>query len=822
MLLRSLIKQIIILILLSVLLIAQLNYEPNLKSIHREELEFYRNFPSEPDTSFTLDLIPALRKDITAELSHEVFGYLPYWKYSSYGVLNYNLLTTIAYFSAEVSSTGSITNVHNWPASSLVSKAHQNGVRVVLVATLFDRDGLSTLLGSAGNRTRCVNNLLNEVLRGNGDGVNIDFEGVPSSQRTNLVKFMQELADSFRTHIADAHISMASPAVDWSSAWDYKALANICDALFIMGYNYHWSGSSTTGPVAPLTGYNYDIEWTVNDYLGKTNQNSDKIILGLPYYGIEWPTVSSSTGASTSGSGSSKFYATAESNAQYYGKLWHSASQTPWYRYQSGGWYQCWYDDSLSLALKYEYAKTKNLQGVGMWALAYDGSRPELWGALADAFSGSGSVIPPAQPEGLVVRNLGNGDIEVHVDPVIDAQEFAFYISENGTDFSLYRQDNANEIVLYGPEPDQIYYFKVKAINDAGESSFTEVGAAIPTITELSILIVNGFDRTSGTANTFDFVRQHGNAIAQTRNAFDFASNEAIIKGTVDLGNYKMVDWILGEEGTSTGSFDTFEQNLVIEYLENGGKLFVSGAEIGYDLMGSTASMEDKEFFQTYLKADYIKDSVSSYRVQAKEMSIFAGVEPIRFDDGTHGTYNVDYPDGIKPLNGAEVALYYYGKNYDTEGCAGITYKGSFGEGSKDGKLVYFGFPFETVYPDSTRNLLMNRIITFFDLSFAAETSRVVADRFKILRNYPNPGRPYTTFPMQLDSSNTSPKINIRIFNLLGQEVYKEDISIILENPQLFTWNGYTKNGGLAPTGVYFIRATHGRQSDRRKFSVIH
>ncbi|MCG2714677.1 MAG: hypothetical protein L6422_00090, partial [Candidatus Marinimicrobia bacterium] len=63
MLLRSLIKQTLILILLNVLLIAQLNYEPNLKSIHREELEFYRNFPSEPDTSIAHDLVPALRKD---------------------------------------------------------------------------------------------------------------------------------------------------------------------------------------------------------------------------------------------------------------------------------------------------------------------------------------------------------------------------------------------------------------------------------------------------------------------------------------------------------------------------------------------------------------------------------------------------------------------------------------------------------------------------------------------------------------------------------------------------------------------------------------
>jgi len=352
--------------------------------IHQLESEAHRDWPVQTD------LVPARRLSKTSQtpqVTHEVFGYLPYWKYDFHTQIRYDLVTTIAYFSAEVNANGTVAKVHHWPAASLVQTAHNQGVRVVLVATLFGSGDLQTLLSNAGKRNTCVKQLLDLVRSGNGDGVNIDFEGVPSSQRSNLVTFMQELADSFRTHIPNAHISMASPAVDWSNAWDYRALSEICDALFIMGYNYHWKGSSTAGAVSPLEGGSYNIKSTVTDYLAKTFGNADKIVLGVPYYGIEWPTNSSTAGAATTANGSSRVFASAEERAQMHGKRWHETSKTPWYSYKSSGWHQCWYDDSLSLALKYQYAKSKDLQGIGMWALGYDEDYTQLWGAIADAFA---------------------------------------------------------------------------------------------------------------------------------------------------------------------------------------------------------------------------------------------------------------------------------------------------------------------------------------------------------------------------------------------------------------------------------------------------
>ena len=91
------------------------------------------------------------------------------------------------------------------------------------------------------------------------------------------------MTQSFHQNIPGSEVTIAMPAVDWNNAWDYNALASISDGLFIMGYGYHWSGSSNSGPNSPLTGPGYTITWTVIDYLNKPIDKKllNEIILNL-------------------------------------------------------------------------------------------------------------------------------------------------------------------------------------------------------------------------------------------------------------------------------------------------------------------------------------------------------------------------------------------------------------------------------------------------------------------------------------------------------------------------------------------------------------
>ena len=320
-------------------------------------------------------------------LSHKVIGYLPYWKYDSYPDLNYDLLTEINYFSAELDSYGNIIDDHNWSTIAFVDYAQERGVKVKLCATLFGSNELSTLLSSQSNRQNAINNLLLRVLERGADGIDIDFELLPSTQRSNLVTFMHELSTTFHEFIEDPIISMATPAIDWSNAWDYNELAEITDALFIMGYNYFYAGSSEAGPISPLGGYFYDIDYTIDDYLIKTNNQRDKLILGLPYYGYDWPVLDNIINSETTSQGIAKTYEQATAMQQVYGNNYSNESNAPWITYNTTNWHQCWYEDSLSISSKYRYAKNNNLAGVGIWALGYDDNSTKMWGSISDQFN---------------------------------------------------------------------------------------------------------------------------------------------------------------------------------------------------------------------------------------------------------------------------------------------------------------------------------------------------------------------------------------------------------------------------------------------------
>ena len=74
-----------------------------------------------------------------------------------------------------------------------------------------------------------------------------------------------------------------------------NAMKNKVDYFVIMGYDYYWGGSTTAGPTDPLynfvTSYNYTLTKSITHYLNK-GCPPNKLILGLPYYGREYGTVS--------------------------------------------------------------------------------------------------------------------------------------------------------------------------------------------------------------------------------------------------------------------------------------------------------------------------------------------------------------------------------------------------------------------------------------------------------------------------------------------------------------------------------------------------
>ena len=328
-----------------------------------------------------------LRALPTRRLTHKVYGYYPYWS-SGWQNLRFELLSTLAYFSSGLSELGVITSSNGWGGASvnaLVTAAKQAGVRVVQTITNFDNAAVGRLLADPARRNTAINSIIAEVSRGGGQGVNIDFEFVPVAQKATFVTFMRDLTTRMHAAIPGSEVTLATPSVDWTGAYDYDQLALHTDGMMIMAYGYHWTGGPP-GPLAPLVSAapwsGHDLTWTVNDYL-QNGATRDKLILGLPFYGTDWPTTSATVPGTRTGNGHSVVYKSARLEAQRYGRRWDAPSSTPYYVYQSdGGWRQAFYDDGESFDAKLGLIKNRGLAGVGIWALAYDGDRPELFDAI--------------------------------------------------------------------------------------------------------------------------------------------------------------------------------------------------------------------------------------------------------------------------------------------------------------------------------------------------------------------------------------------------------------------------------------------------------
>ncbi|MCA9240831.1 MAG: fibronectin type III domain-containing protein [Planctomycetales bacterium] len=339
----------------------------------------------------------------------------------------------------------------------------------------------------------------------------------------------------------------------------------------------------------------------------------------------------------------------------------------------------------------------------------------------------------PGKVTDVRVETTGEGTVTVHWQPPVAnsynggaATGYVVYASTNGYGFdggTVVAGGGATSAALAGLDPTKTYYFKVAATNLGGQSMGSEVVAAAATGGSDRVLIVNGFDRLGrsqnptqtfsqgGTlervrprqSNSYDYAVQMASAIhsADATLAIDTAANELVASGAVNLADYDAVFWILGEESSADETFDPAEQAAVAAYLSGGGSLFVSGAEIGWDLDNLNAG---RDFYNNTLRASYVADDANTYQAQGVAGSIFEGLN-LSFDNGSQ-FYDVGTADAISPVGGSQAALSYS----NGAGAAAVQYN----DGSQ--KLVMLAFPFETITSEAVRSEVMQRVLGYFDV----------------------------------------------------------------------------------------------------------
>ena len=355
-------------------------------------------------------------------------GYYPGWEQASMPASNidFTALTHIIHFSVVPNLNGSLNSNANGVTTAnsadVVSRAHTAGVKVVICVGGADSESAFQAATSIANLPVFISNLTNFMATRGYDGVDIDWEPLPSSdaqQYTNMVIGLRSALNAFSQHELLTAAAGAYPPYGDSATAEYLMFAAFqgqFDQINIMTYDMSgpWEGWVTwfNSPIYD-GGYRFpssgnlvpSVDGAVTNFL-TNGVTPAKLGIGIAFYGYLW----------TGGSGTSSICITQPRQS------WTNAPTATAIRYSTimTGYYQSnlyhWdtnaqsaylsitnanptnntfisYDDQRTCQAKVSYARNHGLGGVMIWELAQDhqsGQSSPLVQALKQALATPG------------------------------------------------------------------------------------------------------------------------------------------------------------------------------------------------------------------------------------------------------------------------------------------------------------------------------------------------------------------------------------------------------------------------------------------------
>ncbi|XP_076007519.1 di-N-acetylchitobiase [Genypterus blacodes] len=281
---------------------------------------------------------------------------------------NWSLVTTVAAFGKY--------------DAELMCYAHSKGARVVLKGDI----PLSDIVNQ-DNRTAWITEKVNLAKSQFMDGINLDIEQEVeegSPQYYALTALVNETTEAFHREIPGSQVSFDvawSPKCIDKRCYDYVAIAQSCDLLFVMSYDEQ---SQIMGDCIAMA--NAPLNQTLSGYYEYMELKVDprKIVMGVPWYGYDYPCLNLSQGGVCSiakvpfrgapcsdAAGRQKPYSwiMKQVSSSSSGRLWDEEQLAPYFNYkdQKGQMHQVWYDDPESICGKAGLVKLAGFRGIGMW-----------------------------------------------------------------------------------------------------------------------------------------------------------------------------------------------------------------------------------------------------------------------------------------------------------------------------------------------------------------------------------------------------------------------------------------------------------------------
>ena len=305
---------------------------------------------------------------------------------------NENALNVVSPSYFDLNSNGNL--ILNTVDKNLVNEMHKKGIKVTpFLSNHWDK---SVGRAALSNIEKLTNDIVLAINKYNLDGINIDIENVTEVDRENYTKLVRVLREKLPKEKI-VSVAVAPNPYNWKNGWqgsyDYLELAKYADYLILMAYDEHYE-SGTEGAVA---GINF-VEKSVKYALSKVSSN--KIVIGVPFYGRYWKVGSSYGGYGVTQDKISTLINRYESYVTYDEEnesaiatikikpsdVKPSISGRTLYE----GTYKFYYENEKSINAKIALVNKYNLKGIGCWSLGQETN--DVWGNYAK-FLGDGEKV---------------------------------------------------------------------------------------------------------------------------------------------------------------------------------------------------------------------------------------------------------------------------------------------------------------------------------------------------------------------------------------------------------------------------------------------
>jgi spore germination protein YaaH len=308
------------------------------------------------------DYVPPELELLPTGVNLPVSRYKEIWAYlvaDREQALNVNFpVSDLVYFGAEIDAYGKLVDVPNFRnIAAFRGRKH-------LVAACNGRALTHFVLAEGSSERKIlVRDLLDEAKPY--DGLQIDFEYVPARDGSAFLSFLREL----RAGLGNKIFSVALPARTRGlsdDVYDYAKIKPLVDRILVMAYDEHWS-SSTPGPIASM-GWCQRVARYALDTIG-----TEKLIMGLPFYGRSWGSVNTNRAYIYSGiEGVIREQSIKDINRE---------NGIPTFKYNTSILVTVYYEDAYSLSSRLEMYKKMNVDAVGFWRLGQE--TQAFWSAIA-------------------------------------------------------------------------------------------------------------------------------------------------------------------------------------------------------------------------------------------------------------------------------------------------------------------------------------------------------------------------------------------------------------------------------------------------------